>query len=283
MASKPSRPLDESSRLLLAAALGLAILLVSGLLLAQELPRGTPFDSRAALERSQAALGNRVGDYTLTGVDGERVRLASYRGKPLIVSFVYTGCFQVCPTTTRFLERAVREAQRALGPDSFDVVSVGFNLPFDSPAAMRDFQTRHGVTAPRWRFLAADRATVDGLARDLGFAWVATAAGFDHVTQATIVDARGVVARQVYGDSFELPMFVAPIKELVTGETTPVQNLADVVERIRILCTVYDPRAGRYRLNYALFIEIAAGLSILGATAWYVGSEWRRQRAARST
>ncbi|MCC6196591.1 MAG: SCO family protein [Burkholderiales bacterium] len=273
--------LDAPARFLLAAALGLAILLVSGLLLAQELPAGTTFDPRAALERSQAAVGNTLGDYTLTGIDGGPVRLASYRGKPLIVSFVYTGCFQVCPTTTRFLERAVIEAQRAVGPGTFSVITVGFNLPFDSPAAMRDFQTRHGISTPGWRFLAADRATVDNLARDVGFAWIAAASGFDHVTQATIVDANGRVVRQVYGDAFELPMFVAPIKDLVAGEAVPAQTLADLVEKVRILCTVYDPRTGRYRLDYALFIEIAAGLTILGATAWYLASEWRRQRRAR--
>jgi protein SCO1 len=273
--------LSEPVRLLLAAALGLLILLISGLLFAQGLPAGSTLDPRAAVERSQAVIGKHIGDYTLTDIDGQPVRLASYRGKPLIVSFVYTGCFQVCPTTTRFLERAVHEAQRTLGAGTFNVVTVGFNLPFDSPAAMRDFQKRHAVAAPGWRFLAADAPTIDGLTRDLGFAWVPTASGFDHVTQATIVDGNGRVVRQVYGESFELPMFVAPLKELVTGEAAPLQNLAEVIERVRILCTVYDPRAGRYRLNYALFIEIFAGLSILGATAWYLAGEWRRRRTAR--
>ena len=52
--------------------------------------------------------------------------------------------------------------------------------------------------------------------------------------------------------------------------------------RARLLCTVYDPRAGKYRLNYGLFIEIAVGLSVLGAIAFYLTAEWRRQRAART-
>ena len=87
--------------------------------------------------------------------------------------------------------------------------------------------------------------------------------------------------RQVYGESFELPMFVGPLKELVTGAPAPAQNLAGLLERVRILCTVYDPRAGKYRLNYGLVIEILVGLSVLGATAFYVGNEWRRQRRPR--
>jgi protein SCO1/2 len=67
------------------------------------------------------------------------------------------------------------------------------------------------------------------------------------------------------------------------GTAAPVQNLADLVERVRILCTVYDPRAGKYRLNYGLFIEILVGVVVLGATLYYLGSEWRRQRRLRAS
>jgi len=57
-------------------------------------------DQNAALRSSQAAVGRAIGDYTLRDREGRTVRLSSYRGKPLLVSFIYTGCFQVCPTTT---------------------------------------------------------------------------------------------------------------------------------------------------------------------------------------
>jgi protein SCO1/2 len=276
----PRRP-SESTRLLIAAAIGLVILLASGLLFAQALPEGSALEPRAAFARSQSVIGKSIGDYTLVDGDGTPVRLAAYRGKPLIVSFVYTGCFQVCPTTTRFLGEAVAEAQRALGPGTFNVITVGFNLPFDTPTAMREFGRKHGVAAPGWRFVAGDAPTIDGLARDTGFSWVASAGGFDHLTQATIVDGNGRVVRQVYGESFELPMFVAPLKELVAGRSVPVNTLDELIERVRIICTVYDPREGRYRLDYALFIEIFAGLTILGATSWWLASEWKRQRPAR--
>jgi len=268
----------EPNTLLLAAVLGLVIWLVAGALFAQTLPAGTPLDPRAALATSQNVVGDPVGDYTLLDGDGKPVRLADYRGKPLLVSFIYTGCTQVCPTTTRFLGRAVDEAQRALGRDAFNVVTVGFNLPFDSPTAMREFQKRQGIDIPHWAFLAGDATTLDGLTRDTGFVSAATASGFDHLTQVTIIDGRGRVFRQVYGESFELPMLVGPLKELVTGAPAPVQNLSGLLERVRILCTVYDPRAGKYRLNYGLFIEIFIGLTCLGATAWYLVAGARRAR-----
>jgi protein SCO1/2 len=276
----PRQGVDPNT-LLLAAALGLVVWLVAGVLFAQPLPAGQALDPKAALETSQRAVGRPLSDLTLTGGDGRPVRLADYRGKPLLLSFVYTGCAQVCPTTTRFLGRAVNEANRALGPGTFNVATVGFNLPFDSPTAMREFQRRQGIDARNWAFLAGDAATLEALVRDTGFVYAPTASGFDHLTQVTIVDASGRVFRQVYGESFELPMLIGPLKELVTGAPAPTQDLASLLEQVRILCTVYDPRSGKYRLNYGLFIEIFAGLSCLGATAWYLIAGARRSRRSR--
>jgi len=268
----------DANTLLIAAVVGLLLFFLAGVLFAQATPSGAALDPRAVLQTSQAAIGKPIGDYTLVDASGRSVRLAEYRGKLLIVSFVYTGCTQVCPTTTKFLDRAIDEAQRALGQDAFRIVTVGFNLPFDTPLAMHDFRKRQGIDRTNWEFLAADAPTVAGLARDTGFVWTPTASGFDHLTQATIIDGRGRVFQQVYGESFELPMFVGPLKELATGSPAPVQDLAGIFERVRILCTVYDPRAGKYRLNYGLIIEILVGLSVLGGTLAYLGNEWRRQR-----
>jgi protein SCO1/2 len=275
------QPEFDPNALLLAAAIGLVLLLATGFLFAQPLPAGRPLEPRAALEVSQQAIGKTLGDWSFIDRDGKATRLAAWRGRPLVVQFVYTGCIQVCPTTTKFLGGAVAEAQRILGVDAFRVVTVGFNLPFDSPEAMREFQRKQGIALPNWTFVAGDTTSVAGLARDTGFVWAPTASGFDHLTQATIVDGEGRVFRQVYGDAFELPVLVGPLTQLAGGTTAPAPSLAGILERVRILCTVYDPRAGRYRLDYALFIEIGAGLTVLGATAAFLIVGRRRAQVFR--
>ena len=266
------------NRLLLAALIGLVLLVAWNVVFGQALPAGTKLDPREAVAKSQEAIGRKVGDHALTASDGRAIRLSDFRGKPLVVSFVYTGCFQVCPTTTKFLGEAVGAARKAVGDESFNVLTIGFNLPFDSPTAMREFALKQGLGDARWTFATPSPDTLDTLAREMGFQWVPTAAGFDHLTQATILDRDGRVFRQVYGDSFELPMFVAPLRELVLGDPAPKDDLAGWIERVRVLCTVYDPRAGRYRLNYGLFIELFTGSTIVIATLWYLISASRRRR-----
>jgi protein SCO1/2 len=239
---------------------------------------GAALDPDLALKTSQAAIGNRVGDYAFLDREGRQVRLADYRGKPLVVSFVYTGCFSVCPTTTAQVARAIREARKTLGTGAFRVVTIGFNLPYDSPEAMRDFARRYGIDDPAWEFLSPYEPQLASLVADLGFEYVRTPGGFDHLTQLTILDAEGKVFRQVYGDEFALPLLIDPLQQLVTGTPMPLASLAELVERVRIVCTVYDPKSGRYRFKTSVIGDVVSFV-LIGVTIF--GFLWHDRRKRR--
>ena len=256
------------------SARGVAVLTAS--LLAS--PALAGFDQDAALRESQAAIGRQVGGYALYDTAGREVRLESYRGKPLVVNFVYTGCFQVCPTATKFLQGAVREAERTLGSGTFRVATIGFNLPYDTPQAMADFARKQGIDSSEWMFLSPEAGSVEALTRDFGFRYEATPAGFDHLLQVSIVDAQGRIYRQVYGDSFGVPQFTGALLELAQNAPRPAPGIAGLIDKVRLLCTVYDPASGRYRFNYAVLIEIFVGTSIMLAGIASVVIEWRRKR-----
>ncbi|WP_291995724.1 SCO family protein [Candidatus Accumulibacter sp. ACC003] len=161
----------------------------------------TSLDEKAAFAFSQSVIGKQLGDFVLLDRQGQPVELSRYRGKPLLVNFIYTACFQVCPTTTRNLQKALENTVAVMGADRFNVISIGFNQPFDSPAALKDFSRQYGIDLPNWNFLSPAPAIVDALAAQFGFRFVATAAGFDHLNQVTMVDAEGKIVRQVYGEN----------------------------------------------------------------------------------
>jgi protein SCO1/2 len=236
------------------------------------------FDEKAALRESQAAIGRQIGDYRFTDADGREVRLADLRGKPLVLHFVYTGCFQVCPASTKFLATAVAAAEKTLGRGAFRVATVGFNLPFDSPPAMKEFGRKFGIGSPHWLFLSPRADALAQLIAEVGFRYEETAAGFDHLLQATIIDADGRVYRQLYGDSFDAPLFVGPLLELAQNRPVPAGDLGAFLEQVRLLCTVYDPVAGRYRLNYVVIVELIVGASVLLGGIGFLLYEWRRRR-----
>jgi protein SCO1/2 len=267
-----------------APGIGLLLVLAAAIGPAHAQAPGTvpALDERVALDAGQAVIGQTPSDYTLLDRQGRPLRLSSYRGKPLLVSFIYTGCFQVCPANTRALHEAVKGMDRLLAPNQFNVVSIGFNQPFDSPAAMRAFAAQHRIDYPNWEFLSPPRAVVEALMRDFGFSAVATPAGFDHVLGVTVLDADGRIYTQVYGDRITANKLGEPLRHLLRQAPLPQQlRLADVIERVRILCTVYDPDTGEYRYNYALLLELIGGLAFFFGVGWYFFNEWRqRHRAA---
>jgi protein SCO1/2 len=238
-----------------------------------------PLDEREAVRVSQAVIGSSVSDHTLLDRAGHPLKLSSLRGKPLLVSFIYTGCFQICPTQTRALHAAVKGLDTVFGPHQFNVVSIGFNQPFDSPTAMRAFAAEQRIDAPNWNFLSPLPADVERLTREFGFTYQATPAGFDHLLGVTIVDAEGRIRAQVLGDHVSAGQLGEPLRQLLRAAPLPPRSgLAEVIERVRILCTVYDPDTGRYRYDYSLILEIAGGLTFFGSVGLHLLLDWRRRR-----
>jgi len=241
-----------------------------------------PIDPEQALRLSQVAIGRTVGNYHFTDQDNRPLDLARLRGRPLIVSYIYTSCAFVCPTLTLSLSRAVELARETLGPESFTVISVGFDTRVDTPEQMRRYAAERGISVPGWYFASADEATVARFAQEVGFSYARLAGGFDHLAQVTIIDADGRVYRQVYGPDFSAPMIVDPLKKLALGISTPERPLADFLKKVRLICTSYDPKSGRYRFDYSLILEIGIGLSCTIVFAVFMVRAWREGRVASS-
>jgi protein SCO1 len=255
------------------------LLLLAAFSAAAQATEVTALDEREALRASQAVIGTTVAEHTLLDRAGQPLGLSSYRGKPLLVSFIYTGCFQVCPAQTRALHDAVKGLDVVFGPHQFNIVSIGFNQPFDSPTAMRAFAAEQRIAEPNWNFLSPRPADVDRLTRDFGFTYQATPAGFDHLLGVTVVDAEGRIRAQVLGDRLSAGQLGEPLRQLLrAAPLSPQPGLADMIERVRILCTVYDPDTGRYRYDYKLIFEIAGGLTFFISVGLHLLLDWRRRR-----
>ena len=258
----------------------LAGVLLTSILYADDDPR---YDPDRALQLSQQAIGGSIGDYGLVDEFGRTVNLRSdYAGRPLVISMIFTSCHHVCPATTKHLASAVESAREALGDDSFDVVTIGFDVANDTPQAMAAFARRQGVAAENWRFLSASSETIQTISQDLGFIFFPTPRGFDHINQSSVIDRNGVVYGQVYGVTFELPWLVEPLKEIVFNRPSSTGHLfAGLFDRVKLFCTVYDPATGRYRFDNSLFVQIAVGATMILAILIYLFNEMRKTRRAR--
>ena len=242
-------------------------------------PSSPVVDPAEAVATSQRAIGRTIGNYRFVDTTGKPLSLDDYRGKPLVISLIYSSCSTICPPTTQRVIDAATEAGRVFGLDRFNVLTVGFDARNDTVARMAQFASNQGIKLPNWRVASGDPAAIEGLLSDLGFAYRAVAGGFDHVTQTTIVDRNGKVYRHVYGEDFPSQMFMEPMKDVIYGTTTPF-TLDGILDRIRFICTAYDPNARHYRLDYSVVVGgVLAAFSLLAMGGWIL-REWRRSAQA---
>ena len=242
-------------RIVLASALGLVAAAVVAA------PR---LDDGEALRTSQAAIGRTVEGVELLTADGTRLSFEELRGRPVVLSLVYTSCYHVCSGLTLRLRDTVKVAMQALGAEAFSVVTVGFDTPNDTPTRMRAYGRERGALQPGWYFAATNAAGIERLAGTAGFTYFPSPKGFDHITQTTIIDASGRIVLQVYGEDFAPPLVVEPLKKLVWGQNLDRRTLEGLVNTVKLFCTIYDPTSGRYRFDYSLIVEILAGSLALG-------------------
>ena len=224
-----------------------------------------------AIALSEAAIGNNLPSLKFVDSRGKTMELDELRGKPVLVSLIYTGCSDTCPVIIENLHLAVKVAQESFGEGSFNTITVGFDAKHDTPQRMRSFARTHGVDLPNWRFLSGDQAEIQKLAKAIGFTISPSAGGFDHTAQISVVDASGKIYQQILGNEFATPTVVEPLKDLLFDQRRPFLSISGLKDRIKLFCTVYNPNTGRYYFNYSLFIGIAIGLaSLMLVLVWLI-------------
>ncbi len=232
-------------------------------------------DDAAAMRDSQAAIGREVGDVAFVTSAGTTVRLGALRGKPLVISLIYTSCAGICPATTRQLAAAVQVARGILGVDGFNVLSVGFDVARDTPQALGAFAAQQRAGDAHWLFAGGSQDAVDALARDTGFRFAPLGGGFEHLIQTTVLDGRGRVVLQLYGNEFRPLDLAEPLRRIALGAPVTSPSPSSLFARVRLLCSVYDPALGRYRTDYTMALSLAIAVSTLVGLLAIVIRAWR--------
>lgn len=122
-------------------------------------------------------------DFELENQDGERVSMRSLRGRPVLVTFLYTHCEDTCPAQAQ----TARGALDDLGHD-LPVLAIAVDPPNDTPRSARKFLAEQRATG-RIDFVLGTRAELRPVWR--GFAIRPQSVTAEHNARFTLVDARG--------------------------------------------------------------------------------------------
>jgi len=128
--------------------------------------------------------GARAPAFRLRDQDGAAVSMADYRGKPVVMTFVYSTCEDTCPGQMQ----SIRAALDRLG-EEVPVLAVSVDPRGDTPARARRFLLEQRMTG-RARFLLGSRAELEPVWKGYGIA--PQRGELDHSAYVVLVDARGL-------------------------------------------------------------------------------------------
>lgn len=171
-----------------------------------ELISAAPLD--AGLQQTPAApmlvvVGSPVPDFTLVDQSGDPVSLSHFRGKVVVVNFIYTRCPlpDYCPRMVSQF-RAVRDRFAGVMGRDLVLLTVSFDPQYDTPERLREYAARHDSGGPAWRFLTGDADRIERLCAALGVQYWAEEGLITHSLQTAVIDRVGRLAANVEGKEF---------------------------------------------------------------------------------
>jgi protein SCO1/2 len=167
------------------------------------------------------APGDQVPDFKLRNQDARAISLGQFRGKALLITFIYTRCPlpDFCPRVSRQFAQIDRQLQTepALYKKTH-LLCVSFDPENDTPARLRAYGATYiGSDAKsafsHWDFAAPDPATVDKMAQyfDVGLTRDADSS-ITHTLSTTLVGADGKVIQFYPGNDWTVDQVLGDVK-----------------------------------------------------------------------
>jgi protein SCO1/2 len=157
-------------------------------------------------------------NFTLTSQDNKPVSLADFRGKIVALTFIYTGCPDICPLLTQKMVDVQDELGEKFGA-KIAFVSISFDPERDTPEVLKDYAQFWGAKPEGWSFLTGSPEAVRDVARRYGVFFAKKEDGsVEHTQLTTLIDADGQMRVQYLGARFDPEEFRRDLMSLVGEE-----------------------------------------------------------------
>lgn len=154
--------------------------------------------------------GEAVPDFTLTNQNGDRIHLQQFRGKPLLLTFVYTRCPfpDYCLRMSNNFGQVLQRLQN--DPSAFaqaQLLSISIDPEHDTPAVLREYGERYvGRVDPKfqhWQFASGSPDQVRKVADFFGLAYNSKDGQIVHGLRTALIGADGKVLAIYSGNDWK--------------------------------------------------------------------------------
>lgn len=161
--------------------------------------------------------------FSLTEADGRTMSLSDFRGKILVLYFVYARCKELCPLQNDLLASIQEQINATPKRDQVQFVTIVTDTEDAQETAkiIRGFPRRHGFDSRNWIVLyrgGLDPYATIKLAEKYGLKFSYTKDGDQlHAVVTYLIDREGVMRARYHGLNFDPANLIAHVNALIEG------------------------------------------------------------------
>lgn len=167
---------------------------------------------------TEAKEGDEVPNFTLRNQDGKQIGIHDYRGKALLITFIYTRCPlpEYCTLmSTNFAEVDRQLQQPADVYNKTHLLSISIDPAYDTPQVLRSYGAAHTgryqqETFAHWEFASGEK--VKEMAQFFGLKYFGENDQITHGLKTVIVKPDGKVAKVYTGNEWKPEEVVNELK-----------------------------------------------------------------------
>jgi protein SCO1/2 len=159
---------------------------------------------------AEPAAGTETPDFALVNQNGKKISFKQYRGKALVMTFIYTRCPlpDYCPLMTNNFMTINRELQNKPAlRDKAHLLSVTVDPDYDRPKVLRDYGARFAGSDndgfKRWEFATGSPEQIKSVAQFFGLNYWKEKDQIIHELRTAIITPDGKVAKVYRGNDWK--------------------------------------------------------------------------------
>lgn len=165
----------------------------------------------AGEEATQARPGDEVPNYGLVNQDNKLIKINEYRGKALVLTFIYTRCPdpQFCTLMSSNFQQLEQELQKQPAlHDKTHLLSISFDPAFDTPAVLRSYGAAYtgrysDEKFDHWEFAGGSADQVKGIAQYFGLRYYQNTDQIIHGLRTAIIAPDGKIFKVYEGNEWK--------------------------------------------------------------------------------
>ena len=193
---------------------------------------GSDSTTKAPEGFEEAKAGDEVPQFALINQDGKNIRIKDYRGKALVLTFIYTRCPMPDQCTLMSNNFQIIDQELQKEPDLYaktHLLSISFDPEYDTPKVLRSYGAAHTgryseEKFEHWELASGDKDQVKGLAQFFGMRYYHdTQSGEDqimHFLRTAVVGPDGKVFKVYRGNEWKPEEILNDLKNLVGRNAT---------------------------------------------------------------